>query len=188
MTLFLRKLTVHIIFVRIEGTIQPSVSPWTAPVVLVKKKDGTKRFCVDYRKLNSVTRRDSHPIPHVQDTLDCLHGTSYFPCLDLRSGYWQVEVDKDVRSFLGLANYYRRFIKNFAAIASPLNKLTGKYQFSCNSDCDIAFSTLKSALISVPILAYPDFSIPFELHTDPSSTGISLILLSLRLRVAVIVL
>ena len=78
-----------------QGTIQPSVSPWAAPVVLVKKKDGTERFCVDYRKLNSVTRRDSHPIPHVQDTLDCLHGTSYFSCLDLRSGYWQVEVDDE---------------------------------------------------------------------------------------------
>ena len=80
---------------------------------------------------------------------------------------------KDVRSFLCLANYYRRFIKKFAAIAAPLNKLTGKYvQFSWDSECDIAFSTLKSALTSAPILAYPDFSIPFELHTDASSTGI----------------
>ena len=81
---------------------------------------------------------------------------------------------KDVRSFLGLANYYRRFIKNFAAIAAPLNKLTGKYvQFSWDAECDIAFSTLKSAaLTSAPILAYSDFSIPFELHTDASSTRI----------------
>ena len=79
---------------------------------------------------------------------------------------------KDVRSFLGLANYYRRFIRNFAAIASPLNKLTGKYvQFLWDCECDIAFSTLKSALISAPTSAYPDFSIPFELHTDVSSTG-----------------
>ena len=279
-----------------QGRIQLSVSPWAAPVVLVKKMAPNDSA---YRKLNSVIRRDSHPIPHVQDTLDCLHGTSYFSCLDLRSGYSQVEVDdqskpktaftahnglfefrkmsfglanapstfqclmhavfhglqydiclvylddiiiflrtfddhlqhlndvfsrlsnanirlkptkcsfacseveylghvvsrdgirpdpskikaveefpiprctKDVRSFLGLANYYRRFIKNFAAIAALLNKLTGKYvQFSWDSECDIAFSTLKSALTSAPILAYPDFSIPFELHTDASSTGI----------------
>ena len=79
----------------------------------------------------------------------------------------------DVRSFPGLANYYRRFIKNFAALASPLNKLTGMYvQFLWDSEYDMAFSALKSALISAPILAYPDFSIPFELHTDASSTGI----------------
>ena len=76
-----------------QRVIQPSVSPWTAPVVLVRKKDGSERFCVDYRKLNSVTRRDSHPISHVQDTPDCLHGTGYFSCMDLRSGYWQVKVN-----------------------------------------------------------------------------------------------
>ena len=64
----------------------------------VKKKDATEKFCVDYRKLTGVTRRDSYPIPHVQDTLDCLHGTSYFSCLDLRSGYWQVEVDDESKA------------------------------------------------------------------------------------------
>ena len=58
----------------LDQGIQPSVSPWAAPVVLVRKKDGTERFCVDYRQLNKVTQRDSHPIPHVRDTLDCLHG------------------------------------------------------------------------------------------------------------------
>ena len=62
-------------------------------MILVKKKDGCERFCEDYCKLNSVTRRDSHPIPPVRDTLDCLHGTCYFSCMDLRSGYWQVEVN-----------------------------------------------------------------------------------------------
>ena len=88
---------------------------------------------------------------------------------------------KDVRSFLGLANYYRRFIKNFAAIASSLNKLTRKHvHFLWDSDCDIAFSTLKSALISAPILACPDVSIPFELHTDASSTGIGFALCQIQ--------
>ena len=58
-----------------------------------------ERFCVDYRKLNGVIRTDSHPdpIPHVQDTLDCLHGTSYFSCLDLRSGYWQAKLMTNLR-------------------------------------------------------------------------------------------
>ena len=88
---------------------------------------------------------------------------------------------KDVCSFLGLANYYRRFIKNFAAIASQFNKLTPKHvHFLWDSECDIAFSTLKSALISAPILAYPDFSIPFELHTDESSAGIGFALCQIQ--------
>ncbi len=71
---------------------------WAAPVVLVRKKNGSERFCVDYRKLSSVIRRDSHPIPHVQNTLDCLHGTSDFSSIDLRSGYWQVEVDDESKA------------------------------------------------------------------------------------------
>ena len=80
---------------------------------------------------------------------------------------------KDVRSFLGLVNYYRRFINNFAAIVLQLNKLTRKHvYFLRDSECNVALSTLKYALISAPILAYPDFSIPFELHADVSSTGI----------------
>ena len=85
------------------GIIQPSVSPWAAPVVLVRKKDGTERFCVDYRQLNKVTQRDSHPIPHVE--WHALHGTSYFSCLDLRSGYWQVEVDDESKPKTAFATH-----------------------------------------------------------------------------------
>ena len=88
-----------------QGVIQHSVSPWAAPVVLVRKKDGSERFCVDYRKLNSITKRDSHPIPNVQDTLNCLHGTSYFSCMDFRSGYWQVEVDDESKSKTAFATH-----------------------------------------------------------------------------------
>ena len=73
-----------------EGIVTHSNSPWASPVVLVAKKDGSTRFCVDYRKLNAVTKLDSFPLPRVDDSLDLLANTSHFSSLDLASGYWQV--------------------------------------------------------------------------------------------------
>jgi len=285
------------------GLVEPSLSPWASPVVLVKKKDGSMRFCVDYRKLNAVTKKDSFPLPLINDVLDSLHDTNYFTTLDMKSGYFQIQLDpatkektafvthndllhfkvlpfgltnspatfqrlmshilrgleytcaliyiddtiifsktvdehldhieevfkrlrdanlrlnpkkckfakqeleylghivtpqgikpcpskikaiesypvpknvKQLRSFLGLANYYRRFIKDFAKVAHPLNQLTKKFvKFDWTKSCQEAFDLLKRALISEPILAYPDFTREFHVTVDSSSTALGMTL------------
>ena len=78
-----------------EGKIKPSKSPWGAPVVLVRKKDGNLRFCVDFRELNDVTKKDAYPIPRIDEMLDGLNGSKYFCTLDLASGYWQIAMHRD---------------------------------------------------------------------------------------------
>ena len=73
--------------------ISASHSPWSSPIVLVKKRNGEFRFCVDYRRLNEVMENDSHPLPNIADILDSLGNSRYFSTLDLRNGYWQIEID-----------------------------------------------------------------------------------------------
>ena len=73
-----------------NGIIRDSKSPWAAPVVIVGKKDGTQRFCIDYRKLNAITTVDSHPLPRIDDIIDTLGGCTWFTSMDLASGYWQI--------------------------------------------------------------------------------------------------
>ena len=286
-----------------KKAIEHSDSPWSSPIVLVKKKDGTTRFCVDYRKVNEVTRKDAYPLPRVDDTLDTLAGSKFFSTLDLTTGYWQVEVapqdqqktafttpeglyqfkvmpfglcnapatfqrlmdrvlgglkwssclvyfddiivvghtfqdhlhnlskvlthlraaglklkptkcrlcqcrveflghivsadgiatdpgktnvvsnwptpqsKKEVQQFLGLANYYRRFVKNFAGISKPLHRLTEKnVPFEWTRHCQSAFDELRKCLVSSPVLAYPDYNRQFILDTDASDTGIGAVL------------
>ena len=287
------------------GVIEESCSPWASPVVLVRKKNGSLRFCVDYRRLNAVTRKDVFPIPRIDDILDQLSGKKVFSTLDAKRGYWQIRMAeesqpktafvvpgglyefrvmpfglcnapatfqrlmqkvlgglggerpfcsvyiddiivysdsvadhldhlrqvfarlrrvglklhpgkcsfarqsvtylghvissqgiapdpkkveavknfpiptsvREVRQFLGMASYYRRFIKSFAKIASPLHALTRQdVPFCWTLACQNAFQLLKDAMVSPPVLAYPNFQRSFVLHTDASKEGLGAVL------------
>ncbi|CAH1418426.1 unnamed protein product [Lactuca virosa] len=75
--------------------IRPSSSPWGAPILFVRKKDGSHRMCIDYRELNKLTVKNRYPLPRIDDLFDQLQGTSWFSKIDLRSGYHQVRVREE---------------------------------------------------------------------------------------------
>ena len=285
------------------GVVVPSTSSWASPVALVRKKDGSVRFCVEYRRLNEVTVKDAYPLPRIDMVLDCLSSARLFSTVDLQSGYWQLEMHpkdrhktafitkyglfeysklpfglcnapgtfqrcmelifqglqwktvliylddiivfssrfdehmqrlgevqnhlqkaglklkpskcallkkqvlylghvvspeglspnpelvqavrawetpkcvRHVQQFLGLCNYYRRFIKDFSEIASPISQLTRKdKQFEWTEECKAAFQNLKDILCTSPVLAYPKEGSPYVLDTDASDVGIGAVL------------
>ncbi|GJQ89630.1 putative reverse transcriptase domain-containing protein [Tanacetum coccineum] len=257
-----------------KGFIRPSSSPWGAPVLFVKKKDGSFRMCIDYRELNKLTVKNRYPLPRIDDLFDQLQGSSVYSKIDLRSGYHQLRVREEdipktafrtryghyefqvmpfgltnapadrkeheehlkailellkkeelyakfskcefwipkvqflghvidcqgihmdpakiesikdwaypktpteIRQFLGLAGYYRRFIEGFSKIAKPMTKLTQKkVAFEWGDKQEAAFQTLKNKLCSAPILALPQGAENFIVYCDASHKGLGAVLM-----------
>ncbi|UYV67424.1 hypothetical protein LAZ67_5000530, partial [Cordylochernes scorpioides] len=189
-----------------HGIIAPSVSPYASPITLVTKRDKTKRFCIDYRKLNEIIAPDVHPLPLIETILDKLSKAKYYSSVDIASAYWQVEVEpnsrtyapqtrnldtisaikpptnqKTLQSFLGAVNVYNKFIPDYARLRAPLNKLLKKdVKWNWDPDCQQAFTTLKESLTSKPVLHLYQVGLSCRLYCDASTQGIAGILKQLH--------
>ncbi|GJV70507.1 putative reverse transcriptase domain-containing protein [Tanacetum coccineum] len=193
-----------------KGFIRPSSSPWGAPVLFVKKKDGSFRMCIDYRELNKLTdlisplkvREEDIPEAAFMTSLMVIRSTNKQEhekhlkiILDLlkneelyaKFSKSKIESIKDwaspkspteIRQFLGLAGYYRRFIEGFSKIAKPMTKLTQKkIKFEWGDKQEAAFQLLKQKLCSAPILALPEGSEDFIAYCDASKKGLGAVLM-----------
>ena len=80
--------------------IHPSQSPWCNAVVLVRKKDSTLCFCVNFRCLNAQTKKDSYPLPHIQEALESMAGSAHFPLMDFKSGFWQIKIALELQQYI----------------------------------------------------------------------------------------
>uniref|UniRef100_A0A2N9GXJ1 RNA-directed DNA polymerase n=1 Tax=Fagus sylvatica TaxID=28930 RepID=A0A2N9GXJ1_FAGSY len=186
-----------------KGYVHESMSPCAVPVLLVPKKDGTWRMCVNCRAINNITVKYRHPIPRLDDMLDELHGSYVFTKIDLKSGYHQIRMKEvreelrwtrkrlrqsksrptpttisQVRSFHGLASFYRRFVRDFSSLATPLTEVIKKnVPFKWGKEQEKAFNLIKEKLTNAPLLVLPNFAKTFEIECDASGIGIGAVLM-----------
>nr|GFC41048.1 hypothetical protein [Tanacetum cinerariifolium] len=143
-----------------KGFIRPSSSPWAAPVLFVKKMDGSFRTCIDYRELNKLTNKQEHE-EHLKLILELLKKNELY-----------------AKFFSSLAGYYLRFIEGFSKIAKPMTKLTqNMVKFEWGDKQEAAFQLLKQKLCSAPVLALPEGSEDFIVYCDASIKGLGAVLM-----------
>ncbi|GJT04495.1 putative reverse transcriptase domain-containing protein [Tanacetum coccineum] len=173
-----------------KGFIRLSSSPW-GTLVLFVKKDGSFRMCINYQELNKLTVKNRYLLLRIDDLFDQLQGSNVYSKIDLRSGIHvdpaKIESIKDwaspktpteIRQFLGLAGYYRRFIEGFSKIAKSMTKLTQKgVKFDWGDKEEAAFQLIKQKLCSAPILALPEGSEDFVVYCDASHKGLGVVLM-----------
>ncbi|KAL5457023.1 hypothetical protein EMCRGX_G034258 [Ephydatia muelleri] len=143
-----------------RGVIRPSSSPWSSPVVMVRKKNGSWRFCIDYRKLNAVTHQDAYPLLRIDATLESLAGSTLFTTLDLASGYWQVEIEEDDKEKTAFSTEKGHFEFN----VMPFGLTNAPATFQRLMECILAGLTGEQCLIYIDDIIV--FSASFPEHLE----------------------
>ncbi|GFV92804.1 retrovirus-related Pol polyprotein from transposon 297 [Trichonephila clavipes] len=165
------------------GVIEIGQSDYTSPFILVESPNKDPRSCVDYRRLNEITRAEFFPLPNMEEIVEKVSATSYVTVLDLSKGYFRIPLTPRAQRYAAFVTPFGTYIPKkmmFGTIASPLtDALKGKIKkekITWDEKCGKAFEELKAKLVTQPILFAPDFATDFILQTDASEVGARVVL------------